>query len=74
MVTSWNNFLLPLLVLNKQSLWTLPMGVMKYTGEHGVDWGPILAFVTLALLPILAFYLLAQRQLVAGLTAGAVKG
>jgi raffinose/stachyose/melibiose transport system permease protein len=74
MVTSWNNFLLPLLVLNDQALWTLPMGVMKFSGERGIDWGPILAFVTLALLPVIAFYLLAQRQLVAGLTAGAVKG
>ena len=74
MVTSWNNFLLPLLVLNNQSLWTLPMGVMKYSGEHGVEWGPILAFVTLALVPVVGFYLLAQQQLIAGLTAGAVKG
>lgn len=74
MVTSWNNFLLPLLVLNNQSLWTLPMGVMKYSGEHGIEWGPILAFVTLALIPAIFLYLLAQRQLIAGLTSGAVKG
>jgi raffinose/stachyose/melibiose transport system permease protein len=74
MVASWNNFLLPLLVLNNQSLWTLPMGVMKFSGEHGVDWGPILAFVTLALIPPIVFYLLAQRQLIAGLTSGAIKG
>jgi raffinose/stachyose/melibiose transport system permease protein len=74
MVASWNNFLLPLLVLNNQSLWTLPMGVMKFSGERGIEWGPILAFVTLALLPAIALYLLAQRQLIAGLTSGAVKG
>ncbi len=74
MVASWNNFLLPLLVLNNQSLWTLPMGVMKFSGEHGIQWGPILAFVTLALLPAIVLYLLAQRQLIAGLTSGAVKG
>ena len=74
MVASWNNFLLPLLVLNNQSLWTLPMGVMKFSGEHGIEWGPILAFVTLALIPAIALYLLAQRQLIAGLTSGAVKG
>ena len=74
MVASWNNFLLPLLVLNNQSLWTLPMGVMKFSGEHGIEWGPILAFVTLALIPAITLYLLAQRQLIAGLTSGAVKG
>jgi raffinose/stachyose/melibiose transport system permease protein len=74
MVTSWNAFLLPLLVLNTQSLWTLPMGVMNFSGEHGIDWAPILALVTLALIPPVIFYLLAQRQLIAGLTSGAVKG
>jgi raffinose/stachyose/melibiose transport system permease protein len=74
MVASWNNFLLPLLVLNDQSLWTLPMGVMKFSGEHGIDWSAILAFVSLALIPPLIFYILAQKQLVAGLTSGAVKG
>lgn len=74
MVTSWNAFLLPLLVLNNQSLWTLPMGVMKFSDEHGTDWGSILAFITLALIPPVIFYLLAQRQLIAGLTSGAVKG
>jgi raffinose/stachyose/melibiose transport system permease protein len=74
MVSSWNNFLLPLLVLNNQSLWTLPMGVMRFQGQFGIEWSPILAFVTLAMLPAVLLYLLAQRQLIAGLTAGAVKG
>ena len=74
MVSSWNNFLLPLLVLNEPSRWTLPMGVMQFQSQYGIEWAPILAFVTLALTPAIVFYLLAQRQLVAGLTSGAVKG
>jgi raffinose/stachyose/melibiose transport system permease protein len=74
MVVSWNNFLLPLLVLNERSLWTLPMGIMQFQGQYGTDWAKILAFVTLALTPAIIFYLLAQRQLIAGLTSGAVKG
>lgn len=74
MVASWNNFLLPLLVLNDQSLWTLPLGVMGFKGQYGIDWAPILAFITLALIPPLVFYLLAQQQLIAGLSSGAVKG
>lgn len=74
MVTSWNNFLLPLLVLNERSLWTLPMGIMQFQGQYGTDWAKILAFVTLALVPAIVFYLLAQRQLIAGLSSGAVKG
>lgn len=74
MVASWNNFLLPLLVLNERTLWTLPMGIMQFQGQYGTDWAKILAFVTLAIIPAVVFYLLAQRQLIAGLTAGAVKG
>jgi raffinose/stachyose/melibiose transport system permease protein len=74
LVSSWNNFLLPLLVLNKEDLWTLPMGVTQFSGQYGSDWSLIMAFVTLSMVPALAFYLLAERYLVAGLTAGAVKG
>jgi len=74
LVGSWNNFLLPLLVLNKEDLWTLPMGVMQYQGQYGSDWAAVMAFVTLSMVPAIIFYFLAERQLVAGLTAGAVKG
>jgi raffinose/stachyose/melibiose transport system permease protein len=74
LVGSWNNFLLPLLVLNKSELWTLPLGVMQYQGQYGTNWAAIMAFVTLSMIPAVIFYFLAERQLVAGLTAGAVKG
>jgi len=74
MVTSWNAFFLPLLVLNDTSLWTLPLGIMQFQGQFGSDWSKILAFVSLALIPTVVFYLMAEKQIVAGLTAGAVKG
>jgi len=74
MVGSWNNFFLPLLVLNTETLYTLPLGIMQFQGQFGTDWGRVLAFVSLALVPTIGFYLLAERQIVAGLTAGAVKG
>jgi raffinose/stachyose/melibiose transport system permease protein len=74
MVGSWNNFFLPLLVLNSEQLWTLPLGIMQFQGQFGTDWGRVLAFVSLALVPTIGFYLLAERQIIAGLTAGAVKG
>ena len=74
MVASWNNFLLPLLVLNNEQLYTLPLGIMQYQGQFGTDWARVLAFVSLALAPTLIFYLLAERHIVAGLTAGAIKG
>jgi raffinose/stachyose/melibiose transport system permease protein len=74
MVASWNNYFLPLLVLNTASRYTLPLGIMQYQGQFGTDWARVLAFVSLALVPTLVFYLLAERHIVAGLTAGAVKG
>jgi raffinose/stachyose/melibiose transport system permease protein len=74
MVTSWNNFFLPLVVLNSESLWTLPLGVTQFQGQYLTDWARVLAFVTLALIPAVGFYLVAERQLIAGLTAGSVKG
>jgi raffinose/stachyose/melibiose transport system permease protein len=74
MVFSWNMFFLPLLVLNSEQLYTLPLGIMQFQGQFGTDWGKVLAFVSLALMPTIVFYLLAERQIIAGLTAGAVKG
>lgn len=74
MVASWNNFFLPLLVLNSEQLYTLPLGIMQFQGQFGTDWSRVLAFVSIALVPTIGFYLLAERQIIAGLTAGAVKG
>src|SRR6478672_8913869 len=74
MVLSWNNFFLPLLALNSEKLYTLPLGIMQYQGQFGTDWARVLAFVSLAMTPTLIFYLLAERHIVSGLTAGAVKG
>jgi raffinose/stachyose/melibiose transport system permease protein len=74
MVYSWNDFFLPLLVLNKEQLWTLPLGIMQFQGQFGTDWARVLAFVALSLVPTIGFYLVAERQIIAGLTAGAVKG
>lgn len=74
MVASWNNFFLPLLVINSESLYTIPLGIMQFQGQYSTDWAKIMAFISLALIPTIAFYLVAERQIVTGLTAGAVKG
>lgn len=74
MVQSWNAFFLPLVVLNDEKKWTLPLGVMQYSGQYMTDWARVLAFVTLAMVPAVVFYLFAERQIVAGLTSGALKG
>ncbi len=73
-VLSWNEFLLPLIILSGQDQWTLPLGVMNFSTEYTSDIARVLAFTTLAMIPALAFYVLAERQIVGGLTSGSVKG
>lgn len=72
-VASWNAFLLPLLVLQSDSLSTLPLGVQNFSAEHSQDTAGILAFTALAMTPALLFFSFAERRIVGGLQ-GAVKG
>ncbi|HEX3349715.1 MAG TPA: carbohydrate ABC transporter permease [Acetobacteraceae bacterium] len=73
-VRSWNNYLLPLIMLNSDSRYPWPLGIMVYQGEYSTDWQLVLAFVTLTILPAVIVFFAAQKHIVAGLTAGAVKG
>ncbi|BCL17578.1 carbohydrate ABC transporter permease [Micromonospora sagamiensis] len=72
-VSSWNNFMLPLVVFTDQSWWTLPVGVQAFQGQYADDTARVLAYVVLSMLPALGFYAVAERQLIGGL-AGSVKG
>ncbi len=73
-VASWNQFLLPLLMISTEANWTLPLGVTNFSTQYTTDTARILAYTTLALVPALIFYVFAERQLVGGLTSGSVKG
>jgi raffinose/stachyose/melibiose transport system permease protein len=73
-VHSWNAYLLPLVMLNTDGLYPWPLGIMVYQGEYSAEWHLILAFITLTILPTIILFLFAQKHIVAGLTAGAVKG
>jgi raffinose/stachyose/melibiose transport system permease protein len=72
-VGSWNAFLLPLLVITNRSELLLPQGVQAFTTQYSQDTAQILAFTSLAMLPALLFFTLAERRIVSGLS-GAVKG
>ena len=74
MVASWNDLLVPLVLLNNESLWTLPLGTMQFQGQYGVNLALVAAFVILSAVPAIIFYLFAERQIISGLTAGAIKG
>lgn len=73
-VQSWNNYLLPLVVINNRELFTWPLGMMQFRGEYIVEWNKILAFVSLTIFPAIVFFIAAQKYIVAGLTRGSVKG
>ena len=73
-VGSWNAFLLPLVVLTDSGGWTLPLGVTNFSQQYTTDTSKVLAFTTLSMVPALIFYAFAERQLIKGLTTGAVKG
>ena len=73
-VNSWNSYLIPLIMLNSDDLYPWPLGIMVYQGEYSSEWHLILAFVTLTILPTIILFIFAQKHIVAGLTAGAVKG
>ncbi len=72
-VGSWNSYLLPLIMLNSESKYPWPLGIMVYKGEYATDWQLVLAFITLTILPTIIAFFLAQKHIIAGLTAGAVK-
>jgi raffinose/stachyose/melibiose transport system permease protein len=74
MVVSWNDLLVPLVVIDKDTLWTLPLGTMQFQGQYGMDLNMVAAFVALSAVPAVLFYIFAERQIVSGLTAGALKG
>jgi raffinose/stachyose/melibiose transport system permease protein len=73
-VHSWNGYLLPLVVLNRDALYPWPLGIMAFQGEFSTDWHLVLAFITLTIVPVIAMFFAAQRHIVAGLTTGSVKG
>lgn len=74
MIISWNDLLVPLVLLDAEKLWTLPLGTMQFQGQYGQDLSMIAAFVALSAIPTVLFYLIAERQIVSGMTAGAIKG
>lgn len=72
-VASWNAYLLPLLLLGNPATATLPVGVQYFSTAYSQDTAGVLAFTSVAMIPALLFFTLAQHRIVGGLT-GAVKG
>ena len=71
---SWNDFMWPLIVLSDGSLYTLPVALANLAGEHVQDTELMMAASTLTVLPVLIVFLILQKQYIAGLTQGSMKG
>ena len=74
-VRSWNEFLWPLIVTNSANMRTLPIGIFTLFQQEGVTvWGAVMAGAIFVVLPVVLLYVWAQRYIVEGISAGAVKG
>jgi multiple sugar transport system permease protein len=72
-IASWNNFIGPLVVLRSADQYTLPLALRSLQSTVNTEWGALMAGSAIATLPLLVLFVLSSRQLIAGLTAGAVK-
>ena len=70
----WNEFLIPLYYLNRSTNWPMTLSIYNFFGQYASDWSLVSADVVLTILPVIIFYLLAQRFILSGMVAGSVKG
>lgn len=70
----WNELQIPLYLLNSSSKWTLPLSVYNFYGQFSRSWNLVCADVVMVSLPVIIIYAVAQKWIIAGMTAGAVKG
>lgn len=73
MIPIWNDLWFPLILAPAESTKTVTLGVQMFLGQFQTDWNGVLAALTLAILPVLVLYLIFSRQLIRGITSGAVK-
>jgi multiple sugar transport system permease protein len=71
---AWSELLFSLMLINKNSVMTFPVGLLSFVSKFAVSWGDMMAAAVLALIPACLFFAFIQRYLIQGLTAGAVKG
>ncbi len=69
----WNEFLMPLYLLNSTSRWPMTLAVYNFFGQFAADWSLVSADIVLTILPVILIYVVAQRWIVSGVSAGAVK-
>jgi N,N'-diacetylchitobiose transport system permease protein len=75
LIQAWNEFIFALVIMNRPEHQTLPVWLQAFNeGARGTDWGGVMAGSTVMALPVIIFFLIVQRKITTGMTAGAVKG
>jgi len=69
----WNDYLLPSLIITSKSLRTIPLSTFSFFGQFTIQWNLAMAGLTLTIIPVIIFYLCAQKYIIKGVAAGAVK-
>jgi raffinose/stachyose/melibiose transport system permease protein len=70
----WNDYLLPSLTLTSQDNKTIPLAMALFFGQYNIEWNMSMAALTFSIIPVIVFYLSAQKYIIKGIAAGAVKG
>lgn len=73
-IFAWGEFIFALVLLPDKAYWPITVGMRTFIGQHGTDWGGLMATATLSSLPVILIFILTQKHIVGGITAGSVKG
>lgn len=73
-LTAWNSFIWALVLTTEPEMYLLPVGIATLMGEYQVEWNELMAAAVIAVVPVLVVFGILERHLIAGITAGAVKG
>lgn len=72
-LSNWNSFLFPFLFVNDEAHRTLPVGLAFYLGKQSIDWGHLMAGASISAIPVILMFIVFQKRIIEGLTAGALK-
>jgi multiple sugar transport system permease protein len=73
-IASWNNFIAPLVVMRSTEMYTFPLALRSVQSPVDTEWGALMAGSVVAVVPLLVIFIFSSRRLIAGLTAGAIRG
>jgi raffinose/stachyose/melibiose transport system permease protein len=72
-INVWNDFFFPLIFINEKAKKTIPLGIQSFFGEFAIQWDLLFAGLNIAIVPVIALFLVLSRQFISGLTEGAIK-